>query len=260
MKKRTSLFKISAHELRAGFSPKQLIAIAVIALLPLFSARRWLSLSPERATIGDYFMQYFLGAQPFEHLSKDNVFPVIWLLEVTIMLLVNMNFTSGSFSFYGFQTIVRSGSRRRWWGAKCISLALCCAIEIIVLYAVIALLALAFGAGSTLKIAASELAGGQSALWLLLLPALTFMALNALQSLMSLFVKPAIGFFITLCVPIASVYFSTPALIGNCLMALRMQPFSPGGLSPAQGIAANVVVIAAAVTAGMVRVSRVNFI
>lgn len=254
------------------------IAVAALAFVPCYESTRFLIASDmlDGSTLGEHILCFFMGAAPFD-ISADNrylQFPVVWIMEISVLLLVNINHMDNIFSCCGYQLVVRSGSRRRCWMAKFLSLFITCTIQLAVLYIAIAILALICGAELTFYVSPefaeilfpnsneelmSSISGSGLTL-VMLLPALTILAINHIQCLLRLYMKPVISFFISVCILLASLYFFSPLLIGNYAMLARVVPFLSDGMRPWHGIISNIVVILLAYIVGTVRISKMDFI
>lgn len=273
------IFNYVKGDMATSFSRKSLITVAVLAVIMLIPICGNISMLEKSGTlgsssIGEYILLLFMGAAPFDISSRYFPFPITWIMACSVLLLVNVNYTDNIFSVFGSQFTVRSRSRKRLWGIKFLSLVLGCIIQLLVFYLAAAVFAAILGAELTLHVSAdfadiffydndpaalASMSGGGRAR-IMLLPALTLLTCNVVQSVLRLFVKPAVSFIAVMCLLLVSLYFFSPLLIGSFAMFSRIAPLLADGLTVRQALISNGAVMAICYAVGAVRMSRTDFI
>ena len=98
--------------------------------------------------------------------------------------------------------------------------------------------------------AVAELSTRELVMQLVLCPMAVLAALELIQMLLSLYIKPVFSFLAILAVLTASAYCASPLLIGNYAMLLRSDAIVSGGVSAPVGLALCLAAALAAVAAG----------
>ena len=262
-----------------SFGRKSLVTVTVLAVIMLIPVCGNISMLEKSGTlgsssIGEYILLLFMGAAPFDISSRYFPFPITWIMACSVLLFVNVNYTDNIFSVFGSQFTVRSRSRKRLWSIKFLSLVLGCIIQLLVFYLAAAVFAAILGAELTLHVGAdfadiffydndpAALASMSGGGWarIMLIPALTLLTCNVVQSVLRLFVKPAVSFIAVMCLLLVSLYFFSPLLIGSFAMFSRIAPLLADGLTVRQALISNGAVMAICYAVGAVRMSRTDFI
>lgn len=268
-------------DMATSFSRKSFITVAALAVIILIQNYSTVSMLEKSGTlgsgsIGEYILLLFSGAAPFDISSGSRYFPfpVTWIMACAVLLFVNVNYTDNIFSVFGSQLTVRSKSRKRLWSIKFISLVLGCIAQLAIFYLAAAIFAAVLGAEPTLHVSTDfadiffydndpeALASQSGSGWarVMLIPALTLLTCNVVQSVLRLFVKPAVSFIAVMCLLIVSLYFFSPLLIGSFAMFSRLAPLLADGLTLRQALISNGAVIALSYAVGAVRISGTDFI
>ena len=262
----------------ARSSPIVIAALTMIMLIPVCSSIDFAldSGSIEYKSLGEYILLIFTGAPPFD-ISSDSryfQFPIMWIMECTVFLFVNVNYTDNIYSAFGCQLAVRSKSRKTLWRIKFISLVLSCIIQLAVFYLTVVIMAAVNGAQLTPNISVDfadmffydndreTLAAltGRDLSAIMLVPAFSLLTCNIVQSVLRLYMKAAISFFTSMCILLASLYFFTPLLIGNFAMFSRIAPLLSNGLTLRQALISNGTIIVVSYVVGSARMSKMDFI
>lgn len=90
------------------------------------------------------------------------------------------------------------------------------------------------------------------------LPLLTLMALNMLQMVLCLMMKPVFGFLICICLLLVSLFINSPYALGNGAMMVRSGVFFEGGLNPVAAGVTCLVFIGVSVVTGIIRFNRMD--
>ncbi len=201
-------------------------------------------LPPVRLSLGDYLLHTFRGI-PVYHLVRQNadnafILPALWLILNLYPTFLVGGYPLNDLHGYGQQILTRSGTRTRWWLSKICWNVSSVFVFYLVGYAVLLLYACVTGSPAfeaTASVADHYFLSGTgtvpTAQWLpyaLVLPFLTTAAVCLLQLCLSLFIRPILSYIAVVCLMVASSYFCTPLLIGNCSMLAR------GAFATAEGI------------------------
>jgi hypothetical protein len=220
---------------------------------------------PLQGTWMDYLFFLLGGRRRFDP-SVDQVFviPVRWLLYHLYLLYAVLYYPCRDLQYsVGDLMMIKGGSRRNWWLAKCIwNMTYMAAAYVLTFVTVICFCAAAgeraglavtpelvhalFDTGSSYAVFAPELS-----VYVCLLPCLISMALGLLLMLLSFLVKPVIAFLIAAVILIASTYLSTGFLVGNYAMPYRSAAVLSDGFLLWQGLAAGILILVVCVAAGM---------
>lgn len=168
--------------------------------------------------------------------------PTLIMMFQLFMLFVIGSYPRQDICGYGRNVFLQSGSRRRWWVSKCVWQCFN-----ILAYYVAAMLIL----GTCLLVQSNVLSFriadsmifqqvGKDAVSflgnLLLLPIIVSETMGVMQLFIGVFIKPVWGYAVSISLLVVSAYKVNPLLIGNYLMMMRNEYFSPDGkLNLAEG-------------------------
>lgn len=191
--------------------------------------------------------------------------PVPWLMLQACLLFLVGFYPADDLTRSGGQAFVRSGKRRYWLLGKAVWVICTVAAYYALLTAVLALCALLTGGlacsaqamGFLYGISIDELGAGEIFLSWWAEPFLVSAALCLTEMLLSLVLEPALALFLMLGYLTASVFWTTPALLGNYAMLLR-QDFLSGNdaISLSNCLAGCGVWAAAALAAGCTYIKK----
>ncbi len=243
-----SWIKVLAHDLRCGLLRRRYFlapALVLLAFLRLGEAASAAGLSP---SLGDMMLYAFGGIEPIvaNNLRDFLDMPFRWLLIMSSVLLINLDYMLNDLTYSGQQVIVRCRSRSGWFLSKCVwsflSTALCFAAMLLTA----ALCDACFGGRLTLEstFELSRLIGGryitegfsltawQTLAAGLAAPFVTLAALSMLQMTLCLFTKPVVSFLICQIQLIAAVFIKSPFCLGEGAMVMRSSWVAPNSLGP----------------------------
>ena len=241
-------FKLLKHDLRQGLFRWRYLLIPLLFLTPCVVCRSMLVSIERSGTWMDYMMYCFLGAKPIGYNGGEiNLsLPTFWLLSMGGCLFLNLDYMLRDLTNAGQQVIIRSGTRRGWYLAKCVwNLTSCIQYFLLVGGSVMAF-TLIFGGQASLS-NTPELAPAlfrdvlfdpvifpeaQAFLAAVLLPLVTLMSLSILQMTLCLLVKPVISFLISIALLVTAVYCNYSLVPGTGAMVIRSGFFIQGGISP----------------------------
>lgn len=179
--------------------------------------------------------------------------PVIWMLGLLLPLLITLRYPFRDIKTVGVQLLLRCSSRVGWWLAKCAWSVLSTAAYFLLVYTTVGVFCAVFGIPLTLEMSGSSLlilfadagaspdvtaaAPEQVASAVLLLPFLAAAALNMLELLLSLVIRPVFSFLVCVALVTASAYAKTPLLFPNYANIARSRAFYVGGLDGGTGAA-----------------------
>ena len=263
-----SFFKLLRYDLRFGLLRWRCLAVLPVSFVLAWQFDRFSGfLSEGGGSITDcmVFILRGMGRVEMTEVMERFQVPFSWLLVFGVCLLANLDYASDDLSRFGLQIIVRSGSRVKWWLSKCVW-NICASVQCAVLLLLGLLLASAFGLlrptfecdeelvtlllSEVLWGAEAELSTRELVMQLVLCPMAVLAALELIQMLLSLYIKPVFSFLAILAVLTASAYCASPLLIGNYAMLLRSDAIVSGGVSAPVGLALCLAAALAAVAAG----------
>ncbi len=255
--------KLLRHDLRCGLARWRYFLIPALVLFPCFSCRSGVALTDAPGTWMDYMLYCFKGALPMDSGSEPVLaLPTFWLMVMAGCLLLDLDYLLSDLTHAGQQIIFRSGNRRGWYLSKCLWNLCSCGLYLGGICAAVLVFTLLFGgqasAQSTPEVMTvnfQELMTGMTPLTIsaglitaVLIPLVTLMALSMMQMALCLFVKPVIGFLISMSVLVLAVYCHIPLLPGTGAMVIRSGLLIPGGVSPGlSAVAAGCVILASAI-------------
>lgn len=220
------------YDLRYGFQcnrGKWLFALLVQVYFCTLAGR--LSLN-SNAPIGFLERLTFLfQGLPEYHLSQTGTFelPVHWLIFHAFLLFLAGFYPVQDLTQSGGQAFIRSGRRGYWLLSKALWVCATVAGYYLMLTGVLAVCSLPAGGpwappaamSALFGINVAELSFSEIMLYWWVMPILVSAALCLTEVLLSLFIEPLLAFFVMLSCLVASVFWTSPALIGNYSMLLR---------------------------------------
>jgi len=272
-------FKMLKHDLRNGLLKRwQGYGAALCFFLFLcvdfyFQIRHCAEINA--GSFGDFLFYVFGGMKEYRpEMQEPFQFPAVWTLTLVLIFYITLYYPFHDLMGYGRGILLQSRSRIKWWGAKCAWAAAAVLLFFVLLWSVLLLFCLLLRRPIVMDISAAAYGilgaapGGnrgivmqqQLTMELMLLPALTVIALSLFQMFLSLFIKPLYSFVTTVSVLIASAYYSSGFMIGNYAMALRSVRVSASGVPLANGICFALALSAFSVAAGMLVFRRYDIL
>jgi len=215
-------------------------------------------------TLGDVALYVFGGMKEYIP-SPDNpfLFPVFWLLFYLIIFYTTLYYPFKDLNGFGKQIIVHGGSRKSWWLSKCLWNAVTVSAFFVLIWIAILFYARITDAGMTFQISPymreifelNEIVNSPEK-WdvttlLIVGPWLTAIALNLVQMVLSLLIKPIFSLIVSVIILIASAYYYSPLMLGNYAMCVRSSQIMTNGMPLKSGIVYCVVVILVSIMIGM---------
>lgn len=247
-------------------------------LLLCHQCRQLLLVYDLTGTWAAYLMYCFKGMAFITRQTMSGGFqvPLLWMMILFLPLFISLNYPYQDMKTVGQQIILRSGSRVRWWIVKCIWNITCTTICFLLVYLTSILYCLGCNIPITLHVpaqpvlaifsqaevtdAVERLTAGQVAFAAVLLPFLAAAALDMLEMLLSLLIRPAYSFLVCVAFVTASAYASTPVLIGNYANLTRCGLFINNGLDSRLGLSLCLGALLGAVIVGAVFFRRQNIL
>lgn len=230
--KRKRFLALLCYDLRYGFQSnrgKWLFALLVQVYFCTLAGR--LSLISNTCIGFLERLTFLFQGLPEYRLSEAGVFelPVHWLIFHGFLLFLVGFYPVQELTYSGGQAFVRSGRREYWLLSKVLWVCFTVAGYYLMLAAVLAVCSLLAGDPGTLSevmtvlfgIDTSELGIGEIVLYWWAMPILVSAALCLAEVVMTLFIEPLLAFFAVLSYLVASVFWTSPALIGNYSMLQR---------------------------------------
>lgn len=224
------------------------VLVAYIVVTKMFLASRIDPNLVDAPTLADCLICVFTGVVPVGFVpGEDFIFPMDWFVIMLFLALVTLAYPERNLARVGGTIIVVGGGRAPWWISKCVWCGLMSFVSWVAVVLVCATLAVALGGGLSLEanpdITLGLLAYGQgstdvhgSLLPFALCIPFVVMALSHVQFVLSIFMGVPLAFVVTIGLIVSAVYCSSPLVLGDYLMACRLQNCVSGGLDPVWGV------------------------
>ena len=200
-------------------------------------------------------------------------FPTMWFLLNIIPCYLTLDYATRDLGGGGIQVITRLHSKSRWWISKCVlSIAAVC-VYYIIIYAVLALLCLAFGFDLSLipdetifatqfsaKFISAEVTSLQMFSALCLMPCIISAVLCLVQMTLTLFMKPVFAYMIICAYLAAAVLCVSPLFIANYAMPLRSAAIGVYNFDFASGLLCSAAVALADIIIGRFRIVKMDIL
>lgn len=264
-----SWLKLFRHDFRSGLLRWRYLTAMLLFAMSCFQS--WISMSNARCVGSwmDYMLGCFKGIVPPVGMDSFE-FPVQWFLVMGGCLFLNLDYPLNDLTEAGQQVIIRAVSKKHWFLSKCAWNLLSCLV-----YALLgALTALAFAfinSGSAGLVntpavcenalqlyGAKPLTAVQALSVAVGLPVLTLMALNMLQMVLCLLIKPIFSFLLCICLMIGSLFLNSPYVPGNGAMAARSGILLEGSQDPVASALVCLAVIGICAVIGSLRFDRMD--
>lgn len=196
---------------------------------------------------GNYFALLFSGISPYVP-SPDNQFqiPVNWLFLHIYLIWFMGSYASSDLKGVGQNILVRCASRSAWWHSKIVF----CYASTTVYYITIFLSALFMGnffgtpslhlqqpfAAMQLSAEFVELSLSKQMTCVYFLPFLVLLTMSLLKLAVDFIFTPAISTIVVVIIYIASIYYTSPLLIGEYSMLMRHRTVTENGMHEHFGI------------------------
>ena len=272
-------YRLLKYDFHNGILHNWTICLAPFgAFLLCHQCHQILSFSGIDGTWATYLMYCFKGLETISRqtLSGGLQVPFLWMMILILPLFISLNYPYQDLKTVGQQIILRSGSRVRWWIVKCIWNMTCTTVCFLLVYLTSILYCLCCDIPVTMDVptqsvlaifsqaevtdAVQRLTAGQVAFVTVVLPFLAAAALDMLEMLLSLLIRPAYSFLVCVAFVTASAYASTPVLIGNYANLTRCGLFINNGLDSRLGLSLCLGVLLSAVIVGAVFFRRQNIL
>ncbi|MDD3278020.1 MAG: hypothetical protein PHG16_03950 [Lachnospiraceae bacterium] len=245
MKSRVPLRKLIWYDLRVGTKVNiyrylfaTVILVFISELVLLLAHDNHLSLQ-----LWDLFYQIFEGLPEYTK-ERESQFqlPVLLMMFQLFMLFTIGSYPKQDICGYGRNVFLESGSRKRWWGSKCVWLCVNIMVYYVLAIFILAICLWVQGSPVSFKVTDSmtfQQVGKNTVSFfgnLLLLPLLVSETMGILQLFIGVFLRPIWGYGVSIALLVISAYKVNPLLIGNYFMMARNRYFSlDGKLSMTEG-------------------------
>lgn len=258
---------------------KYLIAVVLYGLFFLSFILQWnnymssfVQQSQITPTLGDLYFYLFGGCDPYVPGSdKVFVFPSQWILLVLYICYLNLYHAYDNLQGSGVQLLLRNKSRKKWWLSKCLCVLVSVTLFLGIGIIVTSLLGLFCGMDmelsvhvgdmqNILKVYSLQIQKSQSYLFIycILAAVLTIVGICLFQLLLSLVLKPILGFAFTSIELLLSSYFMHPILIGNYIMFARSELYVVDGFPAIFGLASSAILCIVSVLCGAIYCNRMD--
>lgn len=281
-------FKLLLCDIREGIiKNKRYLIIPILALFQCMNAGLKFDIIGELdgvnnnpATFFDLVAEIFHGCDPMLKMAKisDEVsFPFFWIAIFIFVVFVSFDYMHNDLTQFGIQVITRSKKRSTWWTAKC----MWCLASSVWCYILFLATVLIFSAVSGYEVGLSynpdylssvaansrvfiftglpELSAAKR-ICMLLSPMLVICTLNMIQMLMCLLFKPMYSYLAVVGVVLAGVITDVPIAFSRLSMTTMSDWFFKDGYPVEMGAVICLVIISAAIIAGIVYFRRYDIL
>lgn len=226
-----------------------LFAPIVITLFGCMEVKRLGTVWEEQVGAMDCWVYLYGGMKEYIPMAGNGFeFPAIWMLVFLMSAFCTLNYPMHDLHKMGRNVLVSGKSRKLWWFSKCSWNFLATVgyhgaiLLIIFIICKVLRMPLArkmnaafivnfFGMGTT------EFVGDEKMSFAVMGSVLLFsIAINMLQMVLTLYMKPIFSFLIVCIILLSSSYFMLPIMIGNYGMVMRYQGIIENGVSQKVGV------------------------
>jgi len=224
-------------------------------------------------SIGTFLFYLFGGMEKYvPSPANPFIFPALWILVFIQILFITLYYPFDNLNGIGKNLLIASGRRKSWWLSKCIwNISSVCACFIIIwLTALVCTLV----TGGELSFAVGPLAEGlfPKALWikrpmdtqlffyLIPAPLLVAAALSLVQMVVSLVIRPIFSFLCSAVLLGISIYYVSPAFIGNYAMAVRADSIAFDSVDGKTGLGLCLLIIGVSILFGYLLFGRYDIL
>ncbi len=177
----------------------------------------------------EYLIKVFMGMKDFSNADRTAIFsiPYEWFIVQSFFIIMMSGYPKADFNERGYQVLIRSKSKKKWWFSKCVWLLCSTVLYYSILYLIIMVFAY-FSAGLSLDTRSDIWKCGVNILnrkniitAVFIMPAIVSFTLGILEMCIAFLTSTIIAVFCTLSYLVMSAYWSNPILIGNYTMVLR---------------------------------------
>lgn len=177
----------------------------------------------------EYLIKVFMGMKDFSNADRTAIFsiPYEWFIVQSFFIIMMSGYPKADFNERGYQVLIRSKSKKKWWFSKCVWLLCSTVLYYSILYLIIMVFAY-FSAGLSLDTRSDIWKCGVNILnrkniitAVFIMPAIVSLTLGILEMCIAFLTSTIIAVFCTLSYLVMSAYWSNPILIGNYTMVLR---------------------------------------
>lgn len=218
-------------------------------------------------TWGEYWFYLYGGMEKYvPSTGNPFLFPVIWIILFVTVPFLMLNYPLTDMQGTGQHILVQAGGRVKWWCSKCCWNILGTVLYHTIIALVLMLFSLLFNGALNREIHMDvirsifnlerglELVDRTSIPFsIVVLPILISVAVNMVQMVLCLFLKPVFSFLIINISMISSVYLLSPYMVGNYAMILRYDWIYKEGVSYRRGILFFLTLTILSAVIGMIR-------
>lgn len=271
-------FKSLRHDLKNGiFVPWRVFLMLFFVILfacvdLLLNCRSDAMTEALIPTFTDYVFYVFAGKTKFVPMPGVYFdFPALWTLFLALCFYLTLQYPLHELAGVGKNILLRTKSRSGWYASKCVWVICCVALIFCMLFGVIALFTLLTGGSFTDTVSArvAQIAAVDALFTTLdtpdfgrylLLPPLMLIALSLWQLALSLLLRPAVSFLLSIAELLAAAFYMNRFIPGNYMMYLRTEPFETGGMNLLAGCLLALALALSAVIAGVLLFRRYDIL
>lgn len=254
-----------------------LVELVVVLLFDVLAYAKCVlsGLSPSLLSFGSFLATGWGGTLVFNpERQLSLILPAEWMLTIALMLYIPLRYPTRDLSVSGARFAMMAGSRLAWWLSKALWVVICVLLYWVE-FAIVSYVAALVVSGDVSTVVSSDIAAmfGFDSIALLDLrgvgveiggfvssAAAVSCALAVSQLAISLVLKPVLSYMVHLSLLFTSVFFFTPYLPGNHLMAARGIEAIPNGLAPSEGYLFAFLIVALFLIGGAMVAQRMDFL
>lgn len=266
------------HDFRAGIWDRRafLLLPCFVALFPALLFAK-MAILKEVGSLGGILLYLFTGCLSAEVMTVGETLtiPALWMIFHSGCLLYTVGYPIRDLEQSGIQILLRGGGRIRWWLSKCVwnvlsvALYMGTALVTLVIFCLLAGVPLSLSVNSEAAMILMpncdvfpEIPYSTATMFLhlILVPLLMTIALNLLQTLLSLLSRPFLGFVACVAMLAWAIFQTSPVVFGNYGMLQRDRLFYSGGLNFTSAIPGLLGLSLGLVAAGCLIIKRKNIL
>ncbi len=273
--------KLLKYDIHNGFRQNmmKIISVFIISIILCadfyFAKQRSYALDGEVpvATFLDYACYLFGGmAEYVPSLGEGFKFPVRWFLLHLLLFYATLHYPIRDLFSLGISVLPRSEKRSFWWHSKCLWIMVYTIFSYLLIYIAIFLFCSLIGEEVSFMITPeflNRIMGARTTFdkfndnlvyAILLLPMMITVALNLIQMLLSLVLKPLLSYLLIITFCLAGTYFNSSLIWSNFAMPLRSEFIVLDGYSVGLGVMLCMIIILITIIIGGAIFHRMNIL
>lgn len=235
-----TFFKLLCHDIRCGLFKLAYCGTILVVSIPLAQYYQTLRRLNVSGSMGDCLLYIFRGEQAISFWAGTNEkmqVPVLWILLMIFCLLLHISYFLGDLTSNGQQIIIRSKSRRNWLLSKIAWIMAGSILYYLIILSCVSGWCIFTGQHLSLSMTQTVaekvlkmnvVTPDQVVFTVVLKPVVAFIAMNLLQMMLQILIRPIAGFLMCFALLLFSLYCPVLCFPPSGAIALRniYLPFS----------------------------------